>query len=486
MFASAAFAGAAPASAHPLGNFTVNRYSGIVVSPHRVRIVYVVDMAEIPTFQTRQQIDGNSDGIVADGEAAAWRQTACPRLAAGLRLRLDGQALVLATSASRLSFPPGAGGLATLRLECGLTAATGRPQASHALAYSDGNFTERVGWREITIRGDGTTLAASDTPATSISARLTSYPNDLLRAPLDQRSAAATYQPGGAHLAEGGAAPDPDQAATPLGVDRATRAFTGLVARQHLGPSFALVAIALALLLGALHALAPGHGKTVMAAYLLGLRGSLRQALLVGTTVTATHTAGVLALGVVLSASTAFAPERLYPWLGLASGLLLTAIGVTLLRRTMHTHHQRSHPHPDADAGHRHQGTDHAPSPIAAHSAAGAVGRPLGWRSLVSMGFAGGLVPSPSALVVLLGAIALGRAWFGVLLVVAYGAGMAATLTGAGLLLVQARTAIDRRAATPSPRWGRLSGLIRLLPVASASVIVAVGLFLALQGVNAI
>src|SRR5205814_5073869 len=127
-------------------------------------------------------------------------------------------------------------------------------------------------------------------------------------------------------------------------------------------------------------------------------------------------------------------PERLYPWLGLASGALLAAIGAGLLRRAIrvrrHRHHHHDHPH-EADT------------------------RPVGLRALIAMGFAGGLVPSPSALVVLLGAIALGRAWFGVVLVIAYGLGMAATLTGAGLVLLRARRALDRRAgARPGPGPG--------------------------------
>jgi nickel/cobalt exporter len=237
----------------------------------------------------------------------------------------------------------------------------------------------------------------------------------------------------------------------------------------------------LALLLGALHALAPGHGKTVMAAYLLGQRGGLRQALLVGLTVTATHTAGVLALGVVLSASTSLAPERLYPWLGLASGVLLTSIGVSLLRAALRRRLQRHAAEPPHQHGHDHE---HMHGPQRDHSAER---QPLGWRGLVSMGFAGGLVPSPSALVVLLGAIALHRAWFGVLLVVAYGAGMAATLTGAGLLLVLARAALDRRAAAGHPagtgprRW-RLATLTQALPPLTAAVIVVVGVFLAVRG----
>ena len=458
----------AAAAAHPLGNFTINQYSGLRVDRSRVEVDYVVDMAEIPAFQTRQDIDRDGDGTLSAAEADGWQRAACLRLAKGLRLRLDGRPLALAVTGGRLTFPPGAGALPTLRLECPLAAGTGAPGGTHALDYADGNFADRIGWREITAAGDGTSLAASDAPTGSVSQRLTRYPQDLLRAPLNQRAARLEFRPGGARLAGSGPA-TAGRAAVPLGVDRATRAFTALVARQHLGLAFGLGAAGLALLLGAVHALAPGHGKTVMAAYLLGLRGSLRQALLVGLTVTATHTAGVLALGIALSASSALAPERLYPWLGLASGLLLTSIGVGLLRRALRarrggTHHDHGHDH-DHDHGHD------VPA------------RPS-WRSLVSMGFAGGLVPSPSALIVLLGAIAIGRAWFGVLLVVAYGAGMAATLTGAGLALVRARSAVDRWAA--GPRRPGLAALGRALPVGTATLIVLVGLFLAARGASAV
>jgi nickel/cobalt exporter len=253
-------------------------------------------------------------------------------------------------------------------------------------------------------------------------------------------------------------------------VDRATAAFTALVGERSLSPGFALVALLLAVGLGAAHALAPGHGKTVMAAYLVGLRGTLRQAATIGATVTLTHTAGVLLLGLVLTTSRAVASERVYPWLGLGSGLLLAGVGVGLLVRARPGH---GHPHPH----------EHEPGPSHPHDHPGAVpgvGRPLGWRGLVALGLAGGLVPSPSAVVVLLGGIALGQAWFGVALVLAYGLGMAATLTGVGLLLAHLRTRMDRRLRVPA---GSVLGRIgRLLPAATASVIVLVGLGLAASG----
>ena len=489
---------AAPAAAHPLGNFTVNTYSGLRVGPDRLGVDYVVDMAEIPTYQARQAIDTDHDGQVGDDEAAAWRDRECPRLAGGLRATVDGRPAPLSVTGSDLRFPEGVGGLETLRLECALTTPL-PPDGS--LSYADRNLEGRVGWREITAVGDRVTLDAADVPTSSPSARLTAYPSDQLSSPLDRRTASLRYHPGGPPApgsAAAGPAAEPSEAGGSArgnpasgceaprrgsvagpevgcaglstapargGVDKATAAFTGLVGERSRSPGFAVVALLLAVALGALHALAPGHGKTVMAAYLVGLRGTLRQAVTIGATVTLTHTAGVLVLGVVLSTSRAVASERVYPWLGLGSGLLLAAVGLGLLVRARGGHHH-PHPHPH-DHPHRHH--DH-----------GAAGRPLGRRGLVALGLAGGMVPSPSAVVVLLGGIALGRAWFGVALVLAYGLGMAATLTGVGLLLAHLRNRMDRRLDLPAASL--LARLGRVLPAVTASVIVLVGVALAANG----
>ena len=539
-------AGATGAAAHPLGNFTVNTYSGLRVGPDRLVVDYVVDMAEIPSFQTRQAIDADHDGEVADAEATAWRTRECPRLAGGLRATVGGRPAPLAVTGSSLRFPEGVGGLETLRLECALAAPLPSPGS---LAYTDTNLEGRVGWREITAVGDRATLEAADVPPTSSSARLTTYPEDQLSSLLDQRTATLRFHPGGppappvagwaaaagsatagsaagsaaagsagGSTADGPAGENPTSgceaprrgsvaeagtgcsgsstadagteqgaqaagsvagaeaagitASAPVGrggVDRATAAFTALVGERSLSPGFAVVALLLAVGLGAAHALAPGHGKTVMAAYLVGLRGTLRQAATIGATVTVTHTAGVLVLGLVLSTSRAVASERVYPWLGLGSGLLLAAVGVGLLVRARTGHHRHPHPHGHDHDHHHHHDHEH-----------GAAGKPLGRRGLVALGLAGGLVPSPSAVVVLLGGIALGQAWFGVALVVAYGLGMAATLTGVGLLLAHLRTRMDRRLHLPT---GSLLGRLgRLLPAVTASVIVVVGLTLAASG----
>ncbi|MBA2694662.1 MAG: hypothetical protein H0U62_02150, partial [Actinobacteria bacterium] len=462
---------AAPgAAAHPLGNFTINSYSGVVVQPDSVAVQLVVDSAEIPTIQEFPDVDGEG---VSDADAAAYAAEDCDRAARGLALTLDGAREPLTVTSADLTFLPGQAGLATMRLECQLETSTVLDPTGAVLEYVDRNSLDRTGWREITLAGDGVTLADSTAASDSVSGALRSYPADLLASPLDQRSASAEITAGSGVASR--ALPEVSGVVESSGTDMGliTETFTDLVSARNLGPGFAAFALGLSILLGALHAFAPGHGKTLMAAYLLGRRGSLRQVGIIGLTVTLTHTAGVLVLGVVLSTVAFIAPERVYGWLGLASGVLLVAIGATLLRQAL----RRSHEQPPTRtaelaavatgagsfAGPVHQreqqqhdhGHDHGHGHGHGHegeTGAGGVRHSHGWggnhthpapatslRGLIGVGFAGGMVPSPSALIVLLGGIALGRAWFGVLLVLGYGIGMALALIGTGLVLARSR-----------------------------------------------
>jgi len=467
------------AAAHPLGNFTTNTYAGLVVSADTVGVDYVLDLAEVPAFQVIDRLGREEDGQVSDRAARRYEAEQCRDIAAGVELDVDGAPALLRVAATDLSFPPGQAGLDTLRLECRLVAATGALDGERTVTLVDGNFPRRLGWREVTATGDGATLSATDVPARTISDRLRSYPEDLLQSPLDRREANVVARPGGAPGV--GVLPADPGASVVGGLERLATSFTTLVATQELTAAFALAATGMAVVLGALHAVAPGHGKTVIAAYLVGSRGTSRQALGLGLTVAVTHTAGVFALGVLLSASQTVAPERLYPYLGLASGLLFSGVGALLLRRALHA---RRHGH-GHDHGHGH-GHDHGHGQDHGHAHGDALrapagSAPLGWRSLLAPGLAGGLVPSPSALVVLLGGIALGRAWFGVTLVVAYGIGMAATLVGAGYLLLRARTRFEAR-----PSTGLLLRAWTVLPVATAGLIVAGGLVIAARSVMSI
>ena len=472
-------------SAHPLGNFTVNQYSGLVVRSNGVDINYVLDMAEIPTAQLLSSLDSDETQLLTGAAAQRYARGECTALRSALTLDLDGTAAALTVATSRVTFPVGSAGLHTLRLTCAYGTGTGMTTVGRAVTFANHNFDDRVGWREITAVGGSARVAVSDVPANSVSHQLTSYPADLLTSPLDVRSAALSVVAGSGGGGAAAVAVGPSSI-LPRGVDQFTTAFVALVSRQNVDIPFVALALALALVLGGLHAFAPGHGKTLMAAYLVGQRGSLRHAATLAASVTVTHTIGVLALGVALSVSTSFAPAQIYPILGVASGLIVVSIGLTLLRRAWrtrallhgqgHTDHHHSHGDVAATAAtHHHGGRAHTHEPI---------GERPRLRGVLAVGFAGGMVPSPSALVVLIGGIALHRTWFAVLLVLVYGLGMALVLTGTGIALRHARTVMDRRLSARGPRrrgaW--LAPVARAIPMLTAAAVILVGVDLTLRG----
>ncbi|MBA3283046.1 MAG: nickel transporter, partial [Acidimicrobiia bacterium] len=317
---------ATPASAHPLGNFTFNTSAAVQVRPDEVLVDYVIDLAELPTLQARPDVDRNGDGSLTDGERRRYAEQTCDRAAARLNLTVGDRPVVLEHRSSDISFPEGQAGLRTLRLECELGGSSTEIDGRTTVRLADENFADRLGWREIIALGDRTTVTDTDVLRESASDTLVNYPQDQLESPLRQREATITVEPGGPALVQ-----DDDDSPIPLpSADR----LSSLISEQKLTIPFALFALAVSFVLGGFHAVAPGHGKTVMAAYLVGQRGARRQALLLGATVAVTHTGGVLALALVVSNS-AVAPERFYPVLGSISGLLVVAIGVVLLRRAV-------------------------------------------------------------------------------------------------------------------------------------------------------
>jgi len=450
----------ATAIAHPLGNFTVNRYAGIELTPDEVRIDYVLDLAEIPTVQVRPEIDTDADGTVTDAERAAWAARTAPTLLANLILTVDGRPVPLDVVSSSMRFCPGQGGLDILRLEAtfaGPVASTGE------LAFADANYADRIGWAEVTAAGaDGTAVAGSSVPARSVSNALLSYPQDLLSSPLDVHEATLSFHPGTSVPA----AASTEASASEARPDVTGGAFAGLVGRT--GP-FMPVALLLAFAFGALHALGPGHGKTLMAAYLVGAGGRARHAVAVGGSVAVMHTASVLALGfVVLRLTEVFAPERVYPWLGLASGLIAFGLGASLLVARLGSwsggRSDPEHHHPHERGSIAQHGLAH-PQPVRS--------RPLSRKSLTALAVAGGMLPSPTALVVLLAAVALGRIAYGLALIGAFSIGLAAALVVVGLIALRARDVVA----------GRMSGrTARLVPVLSAASIALLGLVLTFRG----
>ncbi|MFE0105052.1 nickel transporter [Streptomyces sp. NPDC059009] len=465
------------ASAHPLGNFTVNRYDGLVVAPDQVRVDHVEDLAEVPATQAKSRIEAMG--------LSGWGRERCRDAARDSRVSVGGDAVRLGVVSARARVLPGQAGLDTVRVECALRAPLthqGRAEVRFRAAGRPG-----PGWREITARGDRMTLKGADAPAESVSRRLTRYPKPLLSSPPTATAAVLRAVPGGPALAEERPAAPPVTSALPRGADRWTQALTSLVARRDLTPAFAALALGTALVLGALHALAPGHGKTLMAAAAAARgRASFRDVLPLAASVTVTHTLGVVALGLLIAGGSAAAPSVI-AWLGVTSGVLVAGAGAMLLRRAWrrrnsshgHSHghrghrshghaHEHGHTHDHLHQHqHQHQHDHHTPPTI---------------RGALFLGFAGGLVPSPSAVVVLVGAAALGEAWFGVLLVLAYGMGLAVTLTAAGFLVVRVGALAGRRTAGRRGLGGVRRVAHRFVPLGSACVVLALGCGLALKG----
>ena len=448
---------------HPLGNFTVNRYDGLVAAPHELRIDHVQDLAEIPAAQV---LEGGAGGA----GLTDWATRTCATASRVFQITESGRRVHATVRSAVARTRPGQAGLPTLRLECTMTAPLVSLPGGVMVSFRDPGAADHVGWHEISAAGDRMTVSRSNVPATSRSARLTVYPKDMLSSPLDQRSASFTVTPGGPALVAGPAARGGAAHVLPRGVDRLTQSFTDLVARRHLTPAFALLALLIAIALGAIHALAPGHGKTIMAAQAIsrGRRG-LRDILTLGLTVTVTHTLGVLVLGLLVAGGSSIVTPGLFPWLGAVSGTLVALTGCTLLRRALRPRSAHGHNHGHHhDHGHGHDhGHDHG------HPSADMPRR----GTVLIMGFAGGLMPSPSAIVVLLGAVALGHAWFGVLLVLAYGLGLAMTLTGVGLFITGSGRWMAARMPLLRDRAHRIPA--RLVPTGSAALIVLLGVGLA-------
>jgi nickel/cobalt exporter len=490
--AFAVFASLIPreAQAHPLGNFTINHYSSLQFTEENARITYVLDFAEIPTLQQKARLDADGDGKLSEAEANAYLEAEMPSLVEDLRLRAGDEILPLQVRDRSAKYRLGQGGLPTLRVEAHLLADLPKDWRGEA-HYADRTYENRLGWREIVVR-DGPVVAIknSTVQANSVSDELRSYPRDMLSSPPEIREATFTLIPGDGAIENEMADQTAERVGTSFG--GVTGRVDELVAVERLSAAVIALSMLAAFLWGAAHALTPGHGKAVVAAYLIGARGTARHAGILGMTVTLTHTAGVFILGAVtLYLSRYILPEVLYPWLSVASGVLVVLIGLTLLYRHLnkmphdskarhtprHTQAEHTHPH-DGEHSHAHSHHGEHSHVLHTHSHGGhthshlpADGSKVTWHGLMALGVSGGLVPCPAALVLLLGAISLDRLGFGMVLVLAFSAGLAIVLTGIGLLMIYARKLFERfsfEARAP-----------RLLPIVSASIITLAGVGIA-------
>ena len=444
----------APASAHPLGNFTINHYSKIQPSGDRVYVLYILDMAEIPAFRERQSI----------GAPETYAAAAARRTARELELRIGGSRVPLTPVRQVIAFPPGAAGLRTLRIEMILqTPRLGPSTTPLQLDYRDLTFPGRIGWKEVVVQATGDArVTAASVPAATVSDELRAYPKNLLKSPLDVTTARASFEPG----ADG--SPPALRTAAELeqrvGVrDTSSGRFASLIAEKNLSPGFVLVSLLVALFWGAAHAFSPGHGKAIVAGYLVGTRGRPTDAFKLGLIVTVTHTAGVFALGgVTLLLSAFIVPEQLYPWLNLASALLVVGVGLTILRWRIRAWRRQQPLGGDHAHGHSHQHS-HGHG----HSHDHETGKGTGRAGLLGIGISAGIIPCPTALVVLLAAISLQRVAYGLVLIVAFSIGLAVAVTSIGLVAITAKRAFNRMSFE-----GRL---IRALPSVSAVVVLVLG-----------
>jgi ABC-type nickel/cobalt efflux system permease component RcnA len=474
--ALAVFASLIPreAQAHPLGNFTINHSSSLEFAEETARITYVLDFAEIPTLQQKAHLDADGDGKLSDREADTYLDAEMPSLVEGLRLRAGDEVLPLEVLHRSAEYRSGQGGLPTLRLEAQLLADLPKDWRGEGY-YADRTYANRLGWREIVVRGGpAVAIRNSTVQANSESNELRSYPPDMLSSPPEVREASFTLAPGDGSVENETAGRTAERVGTSFGGVRGR--VDALVSVERLSAAVVALSMLAAFFWGAAHALTPGHGKAVVAAYLIGARGTARHAGILGLTVTLTHTAGVFVLGAVtLYLSRYILPEVLYPWLSVASGLLVVLLGLVLLyrhldkrphdRRARHTH---AGEHSHAHNTHSHDGYTHAHLP--------ADDSRMTWRGLMTLGVSGGLVPCPAALVLLLGAVSLDRLGFGMVLVLAFSAGLAVVLTGIGLLMIYARKLFER--------FSFETRVPRLLPIVSASIITLAGVGIALRALQ--
>jgi ABC-type nickel/cobalt efflux system permease component RcnA len=491
---------AGTAGAHPMGRLSVCRWTSLTVRGDRLEVMHRVDMAEVATSAELAAAGLREPPLAARRDAL--RAELAARVARGLRTTVGGTPVPLTLDHSELELLPGEGGLPTLRLDLWLAATLpGGAGAEVAVRFEDHNFAGRVGWQEIVAEAAGdAALLESSVPTQDRSKGLTVFPAEAEVAPLRATTATLRVRLGApAAAASRRAAPSGPAIRAAGSPDRLAR----LVGTGTLTPSLVVLALLIAFGLGSFHALSPGHGKALVAAWLVGSRGTTRHAVLLGGIVTITHTAGVFALGAVtLGLSRWIMPDRLLPWLELASGAMIVVIGAIMMIQRWRGAGQAAAPPPTVDleqatfrvatarpalvrvADHDHgAGHDHAHEHHGllggghSHSHAPPPG-PIRLRSLVAMGVSGGLVPCPSALVVLLSAIAFNRIGLGLGLILAFSLGLASVLSLIGVLVVRGARLLER--VQGFARWGRW------LPVASAVLVTALGVALSVKALVAI
>jgi nickel/cobalt exporter len=441
---------AAPASAHPLGNFTINHLTKVSVSARKLKLKYVLDIAEIPTFQIMR-----GRGIEGNARTAGlerWSADEVAVVARDLHVTSDGAPVRLVPGLAYAMTRPGAGGLPTLYWVDEFQAALPAAAGSWRIEIRDNVYEGRIGWRDVVVA-----------PEEEPTKELRSYPSALIGSPRHVQGVSLRVAGDGRVLAR--TVIDGIEAA-PTGSTSQIRsnALSDMLAKGASNPWLVLVTLLTAIGLGALHALEPGHGKTLLAVSLVGARATTRQALILAVGLTFAHTAGVLALGLLmLAAAQWIVPENVYPWITLASGVMVAALGANALSRYVKMRRGEAHEHSHAPEGHHH------------HVPAGAA--PLSFRNVLLVAMSGNIAPCPAALVVLLAALTLHQLGYGLLVIVAFSMGLAGVLTGLGIALVHGATWLSNRPG--------LQRAVEYGPLISATVIALIGAAMLGQGAGA-
>ena len=477
-FAIIVFSSAAGASAHPLGNFTINHLTKLSVERDALRVHYVLDMAEIPTFQAL------GAGTASPSQAqrvAAYADTLAPTLISGLQLTVAGARTQLVLDRTHATTRPGAGQLPTLYVV--LDAHAAMPASQATIAFRDETFAGRLGWHDIVVA-----------PALEPTHELTAYPSALLGSPRATIAVDIARDPSGHVLVHTTTAAEAPASGVPAPSQLRSNQLSDMLARGTSDWGFVALTFGVAIVLGALHALEPGHGKTLLAISLVGARATVKQATILATALTVAHTIGVLALGVAINLFKGyFVPETIYPWITLISGIVIAVIGARAVQRQMrmrratavlargHSHatphdhgHDHAHGH-DHTHGHDHD-HDHGNLDDLAHARAHAIpgNAPLTFGGTVWAAMSGGVAPCPAALVVLLAAVALNQVAYGIFVIVAFSFGLAATLTGLGIAVVRGASWLQGR-----PQFERF---VTVGPLVSAIVIATIGAIMVGQG----
>jgi ABC-type nickel/cobalt efflux system permease component RcnA len=505
--------GCADTVASLLGNFTINQFCGLKLAGDSLGVHYVVVFGQLPALRELHQADADHNGVTSQAERDAYVGALAPGLADGLRLRVDGVTVPLHATRWTSSLPTEQGGF-SLRVDVDFEGPLpeARDVASRKLEFSNENYAGRIGWHEIVVvPAPGLSVYDTNAYNTSLTGGLAEALQALPAAgPLDERSVYLTFgvnaplgskQLGARSDGVNGSTLTGAKAATRVSTDspsgnwieRRTRSLVNAISGPMIDPRVGILTLLGALLLGAVHALSPGHGKTIVGAYLIGSRGTPRHAVFLGVTVTITHTLGVFAIGfATLYASRFIVPERLFPILSLISALLVLGMGLTLLiqraRIARHAFEQAAFgsvtrfraitPMISAPGLTRQlilapgsRALDptmhsHGGGPMHSHLPP----EKITWRSLLTLGISGGLVPCPSAMVLLLAAVALDKTAYGMLLVLAFSVGLAITLTMVGLAFLYARNRF-----TPAEKGRRWTAW---MPVLNAGTITMLGIAL--------